>query len=315
MQSREDILTPALTIIIVTWNSWSDLRKCLDSIYASVARDYDVLVIDNASVDGTRDRLRELFPQVRLCENDTNIGHTRAVNQAFSLVRGEFALLLDVDTELPPDMIDRLMGFMAARPDVSLAAPRTLNTDGSVQESARNFPSVWNGLFGRQSLLTRIFPNNPLTRRYLVRDKLAAAEPFQVEWIGAACMMFRRELLDEVGLWDERYRGYWVDADWCMTLKRSGKRVFCVPDTYIMHHENNARGKKKSANRIRMFHAGAYHFYTKWYTLGVLDPRSLFCGLALSSRALILMILNLFVTASKADQDRLALERTEAESN
>ncbi len=127
---------PTLSVIIVTWNDWPKLQVCLNSIFNSELPPTEVVVIDNASVDGTRERIRERFPATRVCRNESNIGHTRAVNLGFSLARGEFILVLDSDTELTGDTVHRLLAFLRARPDVALLAPRTFNTDGTVQESA-----------------------------------------------------------------------------------------------------------------------------------------------------------------------------------
>ena len=287
--------SPELSILIISWNCYEDTRLCLESITHSDAQDYEIVIIDNASSDNTVDYVRSKFPQVNIVVNDRNVGHTKAVNQGLKLVRGNYVLLLDADTELAKDAIPEMLKFLKDHPDTDLVAPRTFNTDGSVQNTARNFPNVMSGIFGRQSFLTRVFPNNPFSRRYLKLDFLATNEPFQVESVSSACMFFRRPLVDEVGYWDEGYPGYWVDTDWCMQLKEQGRQVYCVPSAVITHHEQNRRGKKKSPRRIRMFHNGAYRFYTKHYTYGRLDPRSVFALIALTARAYMLILQNYFL--------------------
>ena len=293
--SKENV--PTISLIVVTWNSWNDLDRCMQSVYASDFQDLEVIVIDNASVDETCDKLKKSYPQATLHRNSTNLGHARGVNQGFRLVHGKYVMVLDVDTEFPPNMIRGMLEFIRAHPQVSLATPRTLNTDGTIQESARNFPTMMNGLFGRQSLLTRWFPNNRFSRRYLVRDYLDATKPFSVEHISAACMFFPATLLDKVGGWDEQIPGYWIDADWCMAIKKQGKQIYCVPEFRITHHENFARGKRKSARRIWLFHYGAYQLYNKWYCWGRLDPRSLFAAVMLASRAVLMIIGNIVSSA------------------
>jgi len=284
---------PDLSVVIVSWNDWPKLQQCLGSIRASQSLpSTEILVVDNASSDGTPAQVRAQFPDVELHCNASNIGHTKAVNQAFDSARGEFILLLDSDTELREDCVSRLLEFLRQSPDVDLVAPRTFNTDGTIQETARNFPSALGGLFGRQSALTRWFPNNPISRRYLARQFLDAVEPFEVQQVSGACMFFRRRLLSDVGAWDERYFGYWVDTDWCHSLRAAGHRIFCVPAAHLVHHENNARGKRKSPSRIWMFHYGAYQLYTRWRTLGYWDPRSIVAGMALLARALLMMAQN-----------------------
>jgi GT2 family glycosyltransferase len=282
------VASQQLSIVIINWNSWPDLQRCLASLRVDEAADVEVVIVDNGSTDGSVQNLARAYPTARVHVNSTNVGHTRAVNQGFRRVQGTHVLLLDADTELERGSVERMLGFLADRPDVSVVGPRTYNPDGSIQETARNFPSFMSGLFGRHSLLTRLFPNNRFSRRYLLREKLGAAEPFQVEQVCAACMLFRRSLLEEVGLWDEGYEGYWVDVDWFMQLKKLGKKVFCVPEAKIVHQETYQPGKRKSIARIWMFHRGAYRLYRKHFTWGVLDPRALFAWAALHLRAALL---------------------------
>jgi N-acetylglucosaminyl-diphospho-decaprenol L-rhamnosyltransferase len=289
---------PTITVLIVSWNNWPKLRTCLSSIYGGSVAPTEIIVVDNHSIDGTVDRMRQMFPEVRLHQNQTNLGHTKAVNVGFSEAQSEFILLLDNDTELAPDCIDRMLEFMRERSDVAMVAPRTSNSDGTVQESARNFPGILSGLFGRQSLLTRIFPSNPFSRKYLAREFINATQPFQVEQIGGACMLFRRSLLERVGPWDERYAGYWVDTDWCRSITAKGLNIYCLPSAHLIHHESNARHKRKTGHRIWMFHQGAYQYYTKWHSRGVWDPRSLFAGIMLSTRALLQIAVNAARSAS-----------------
>jgi N-acetylglucosaminyl-diphospho-decaprenol L-rhamnosyltransferase len=300
-----DAIKSSLTILIVTWNSWSDLKRCLESIQASDAGESEILVFDNGSIDGTPELVREHFPQVRLERSATNLGLPPAVNRGMKLARGDYVMLLDVDTEVKPGTARRLLAFLHQRPDVALVAPRIYTPEGSIEPSARNLPSAMNGLFGRQSVLSRIFPGNPFSRRYMAPENLHNTQPFRVEQVSAACMFMRRSLVDEVGPWDEQYRCYWVDSDWCAQIKKAGKTIYCVPDVRIVHHENNRAGKKKSTWRIRHFHIGAYRFYRKHHGLGPLDPRAVFAALALSVRTVIMLALNeLKSESTKATQTR-----------
>lgn len=303
MTSAVDKSTPALSILIISWNSWPDIKKCLESIHLANFTDFEIVVIDNDSTDGTVEKLQRYFPEVRVHLNRSNVGHARAVNQGFGLVRGEYVLLLDADTELAPETISKMMFFMRRRNDVSVAAPRTFNTDGSVQESARNFPTFMSSLFGRQSFLTKAFPNNRFSKRYLRRDKLDASEPFQVEQVSGACMIFPRSLVAEVGPWDEGYFAYWVDTDWCMQLKQIGRKIFCVPQARVIHHEKNRSGRKKSLRRIWSFHLGAFRLYRKYYTFGIFDPRTLMAAAGLSLRATVLSVANYLAHRGEASSE------------
>lgn len=278
---------PTLSILIITWNSWGDLKNCLDSIWASEFRDYEVVVVDNASTDQTVENLSRYFPEVRVYVNKRNLGHSAGFNWGIQLVRGRFVLLLDADTELESNVISSLVEYLLKNPDISIAAPRLYNSDGSLQETAKNFPTAMSGLFGRQSLFTRLFPSNPFSRGYLLRDRLYERTPYFVQSVSAACMILPRKLVDEVGSWDEDYPGYWVDVDWCMQLHKRGKKVCCVPSLHVVHHEGNQRLKKRGARRIWMFNYGAYLLYRKHYTRGVWDPRALLALILLSLRTLL----------------------------
>jgi GT2 family glycosyltransferase len=229
---------------------------------------------------------------VHQIRNHTNEGHTRAVNQGIVAANGELILLLDADTIVRAGTVRALESFLKARPEVSIVAPRMFNGDGTLQETARDFPRPINGLFGRQSVLTRWFPANRFSKRYLRTDERERDEPFEVEWVSAACMMFRRSLPDRIGPWDEGFHSYWVDADWCMRAGRAGGLVFCDPRAEVVHYEQNRRGKRKSPARIVLFHRSVYRFYRKHYTFGVWDPRAVVAAIALALRAGLLVLGN-----------------------
>lgn len=292
---------PLLSILIITWNGWRDLERCLHSIAKSDLPDCEILVVDNASEDGTPELVARHFPQVRLHRNRENLGHSFAVNQGMAMIRGRLALLADSDTEFEPTAIATLVGFLGQHPEVSVVVPRVLNTDGSIQETARDFPRPINGLFGRHSMLTRLFPNNPFSRRYLKREFLGADAPFQIESVAATCMLFPTKVFLESGGWDDAYHGYWVDTDWCYHLKTQGKSIFCVPSARIVHHEQNRPGLRKNPARIWSFHMGAYRFFMKHHTFGPADPRAYLAYAVLAARAAIAIAAQRFLPAGSED--------------
>ena len=289
----------AFSILIAAWNCWSDLERCLDSILRDpeVHPSFETIVVDNGSEDGTPAKLARSFPTVRLVRNEENLGHTRAVNQGIELARGEFLLVLDADTVVKPGAFVRLLTFLKERPEVAVVAPRMFNGDGSIQETARSFPRPINGLLGRQSLLTRWFPNNRFVRSYMRSEQRGRSSPFRVDWVSAACMMFPAALVRRIGSWDEGYHSYWVDADWCLRAANAGGAVYCIPEAQVVHFEQNRRGKRKSASRIILFHRSVNRFYRKHYTRGWLDPRAAVASLVLGVRAVLLIAGNLFLPA------------------
>jgi len=280
-----------VSFVIAARNNWHYLDPCIASIPRSGVQRSEVIVVDNASTDGTVGLLRERYLDVRILQNGSNVGHCRAINQGIRQAQGEYVVVLDGDTVLWPDAIARLVEFLGSRPDVAIAAPRMLNADGSVQETARSFPGPVNGLFGRNSILTRLFPGNRFARRYLRRDSIHDTEPIEVDWVSAACMIFRRSLYDRIGPWDEKFDGYWVDADWCQAAHSAGK-VYCVPAARVTHFEQNRPGRKKGAWRIMIFHAGAYRFYRKNRTRGTYDPRALLAATILAARCTALVVVD-----------------------
>jgi GT2 family glycosyltransferase len=304
---------PAIEVsyVLASCNGWHYLDACLKSLSTAGAGSYEVIVIDNASTDGTPALLGERYPQARVWVNKANVGHCRAVNQGIRQARGEYLAVLDGDTVVEPGATVRLIEFLRASPDAAIAAPRMLNPDGTVQETARSFPALWNGLFGRQSVLTRMFPNNPFARNYLRKDAFHSASPFAVDWVSAAFMIFHRSLPERIGLLDEGYLGYWVDADWCKAAHAAGK-VYCVPASRVIHFEQNRTGKKKGRSRILLFHSGAYRFYRKHETLGPLDPRAVLGGLALGIRCTLLICADWF---QRADEPKSGVSATPSQES
>jgi GT2 family glycosyltransferase len=298
-----------LSILIISFNCWDHLNACLRSILASDYPVFEIVVVDNASVDGSVEKLRAAYPTVRIAENRENVGHTRAVNQGLRLVKGQRVLLLDADTELKADAISHMSAFLDERPQVYVVAPRLLNPDGTAQHNARNFPSAITGLFGRQSLLTRLFPDNVFSRRYLALDHLDTQTPFKAQHVTAACMLFQKAILDKVGMWDEGYHSYWVDADWCKSILDAGGSIYCVPQAVVIHHEQNSRVKKRSPIRIIKFHAGAYRFYCLHRTRGKWDPRRPLAAGLLAVRTLLLLGLNMFKNPVGSQVDPLSQTR------
>jgi len=281
-----------VSFVIAARNNWTYLDPCIASIERGGVDRHEVIVVDNASTDGTAGFLRDRYPGVRILQNGSNLGHCRAINQGIREAQGEYVVVLDGDTVLWPEAIARLVEFFESRPDAAIAAPRMLNADGSVQETARSFPGLVNGLFGRHSFLTRLFPDNPFSRRYLRRDSVRNPEPIEVDWVSAACMIFRRSLFDRIGPWDEIFSAYWVDADWCKAAHAAGK-VYCVPAARVTHFEQNRPGRKKGAWRILIFHTGAYRFYRKNCTRGSFDPRALLAAALLAARCMTLVAVDL----------------------
>jgi GT2 family glycosyltransferase len=213
-----------LSIIIATCNSAGFVVPCLRSI-TEEPDDLrkEIIAVDNASTDGTVETIGSCFPKARILINRLNVGHCRAINAGIAAARGTTLMVLDVDTILMPGTLRPLVEFLRGHPEAAIVAPRMFNADGSLQETARRFPGVANAVFGRQTTLTRLWPNNRFSRAYLHREHDSSSAPFEVDWVSAACMVFPRRLVEQLGFWDEGFGGYWVDADWCARAHAAGR--------------------------------------------------------------------------------------------
>ncbi|MBU2227195.1 MAG: glycosyltransferase family 2 protein, partial [Proteobacteria bacterium] len=196
-----------LSIIIVNWNTRDLLRDCLESIEAT-ARDlyHEIIVVDNASTDGSVEMLRERFPRVKVIENPENRGFGAANNQAMRIMAGRYALLLNSDTRLTENAVQKLFSFLESRPDAAMACGQLLNADGSRQDSVAAFPSLLT-LLTNTPLLEVLFPRRFPSKR---RDYPG---PIEVDSAIGACMMVRKSAIDEVGMFDERYFFFFEETD------------------------------------------------------------------------------------------------------
>ena len=286
-----------LSIAIVNYNNKKELKNCLDSIETTIKdTKKEVFVCDNNSSDGSADMVQENFPDVNLIRNNENIGLSRAVNIILKNISGDYTLLLDSDIELKPGAIQNLLKFLNDNPNVGVVGPRIYTPDGSIQESARRFPNFLNGLFGRRSLMTRIFPNNPISKRFLYTEYIDATEPFEVDFVIAACILTRKEVLDKIGMFDEGFFVYWSEVDWCRRVKNDKYRVFCIPSAKIIHYERYKpwNWKKGNPRMIKDFNKGAYLYYRKHNVKNSFSFKNLMAVSMLSLRTGILLCVNHF---------------------
>jgi GT2 family glycosyltransferase len=292
-----------VSILIASRNAREDLKKCLNSIYDNYKEDdVEVIVSDNNSTDGTIDMLTEFFPAVRICRSEEPGSFASAINRGISASTGKFILCLDSDAVIQEKTIPELVNFLCAHPEAGVAVSKMYYPDGTVQLMARKFPGPLNSFFGRESLLTRVFPQNRISKRYLMVDELSSSEPFEADWVSAACMMIKRDVLDEAGFVDEGYPLYWADADWCRRIKDCGWKIYCVPDSRVIHDMRNNPDKKKSFFIIKAFHLGAYRYFRKFHVRSNLNPLNLIAITGLSGRAALHLLLNLFKSEDQGEQ-------------
>jgi hypothetical protein len=251
-----------LSIVLVHYRSPDQLLNCLASLEAdSGGRQSETVVVDNDSRDGAPEVLRERHPGARVIANDANVGYARAVNQGIHATTGEFVLVMNPDCEVRAGALNALVEFLRAHPRAAVAGPRILNPDGTLEYSARSFPDHLTFLFNRYSLLTRLFPANPFSRRYLLTD-WDHASVREVDWLSGACLMVRREAIDRVGPMDEAFFMFNEDVDWCRRMKTAGWEVCYVPDAVVVHHIGASR-RKVGARIICARHVGMIHYFHK----------------------------------------------------
>jgi N-acetylglucosaminyl-diphospho-decaprenol L-rhamnosyltransferase len=250
-----------VSVVIVNYHSYAELVACLTALKPEArALPLDVVVVDQESDSARVAKIRERFPTATLISNRRNDGFAAGVNRGASKTSGTYLLVLNPDTVVAPGLIDTLANWLDAHPNVAVVGPRILNADGSVQPSARRFPDLTTGLGGRQSWLTRISPDNWLSRRNL--DWSRASEPVDVDWVSGACMMIRRAAFDAVGGMDDRFFLYWEDADLCRRLLTAGYRTVYLPSVTAVH-EGSRASRHAPARSLVAFHRSAFRYYWK----------------------------------------------------
>ena len=249
-----------LSIVIVNWNTRKLLADCLDSVAGTVhGPTYEVIVVDNASTDGSVGMLRERYPEVRVIANDVNRGFGAANNQAFAVMAGRYALLLNTDTVLTDNAVAELYAFMESRPEAGMCCGQLLNADGSKQNSIATFPTLFT-LLMNMSLLEYLLPRRYPSKRY------RHEAPLEVDSGVGACLMIRVAAMDAVGWFDERYFFFFEETDWAYRMQRGGWKVYHVPAARIYHLQGQSIGPDVPS-RIE-FYRSRYQFFQKWHGPG-----------------------------------------------
>ena len=252
-------------IIIVNYNSGQYLKHCLDALHKTngIFHNSKVIVYDNASTDESLKRAQEAFPRVSYIGNHVNLGFARAVNKVIERSSGDFVLLVNPDAIVFPESISLMLDFMKTNKQCGVLGGELLSPSGYRQPSCRRFPNYVNVLFGRRSLMRRVFPGNPFSRKYLYSE-IDPTKPHMVDFVEGSLMMIRRKALEDVGCFDEQLFLYVEDADLCYRMKQKGWETWWLPQTYAIHY----RGETFRTDNIHpaMYHSrGLYRFFCKHY--------------------------------------------------
>jgi GT2 family glycosyltransferase len=253
-----------LSTVIVHYRAPDILIDCLEALEASAqGLAHETVVVDNDPESGVSQRLAHGFPAVRVLVNPVNVGFSRGVNQGIAVTSGEFVLVLNPDCLLDPDAIGILHRYARAHARNGIVGPQLRNRDGSLEYSARAFPSASAFLFNRYSLLTRLFPKNRFSRRYLLTD-WDHASLRDVDWLSGACLLVRREAIAAVGPMDEGFFMFNEDVDWCRRMKNGGWTVTYAPEARAVHDVGASR--KRVATRVILErHRGMIRYFHKYH--------------------------------------------------
>lgn len=223
-----------ISIVIVNWRTRDPLRECLRSVQSQDGvSSIQIIVVDNASEDGSTEMVETEFPQIQLICNSQNRGFAAACNQGIRLAKGRFILLLNPDTVVPPQTLAKLLAFAETHPDSAVVGCRVVNPDGSLERTCFRYPSVLNVLLS-VLYLNKLFPRNRFFGREFMtwwdRDSIR-----DVDVITGSCMLVRRKAIEQVGLMDERYFIYAEEADWCYRFAQAGWKMTFTPTAKIVH--------------------------------------------------------------------------------
>lgn len=254
-----------LDVVIVTAEgAWELVRDCLDSLCAHppATAHMAVHVVDNASRDGTPDRIRARYPDVNVAALDRNSGFGYASNYGVKRTHAPFVLLLNPDTVLQAGAIDTLLGAFARTPRAAVVGPRLLRTDGSLDHNAkRSFPSP-SAAFGH--LIRGATPGRLRSGSGYSRADIDECADAAVEAVSGACMLVRRAALPDVGLLDEHYWMYGEDLDWCRRFLEHGWEVRYIGGATVVHVGHGVTGARRSVRVNWAFHRAMGRFYRRW---------------------------------------------------
>lgn len=223
-----------LSIITVSFNTKPLLKHCMESVYQNLANiEHEIFIVDNNSQDGSPDMIKENFPNVKLIENKENIGFAKANNQAIRKARGEYLLLLNSDTIIPPESLTIMVDFLDKKPEVGVLGPKLVDQDLNLQTSCRHFPTLFTVLsqfFG----LSAMFPKSKIFGWYDM-GYWDHSHTSEVDCVPGTSLLVRKKAVQEVGLLDENYFMYFEDTDWCYRFARAGWKVVFLPNAKVIH--------------------------------------------------------------------------------
>ena len=255
-----------LSIIIVNYKTQAVTLNCLKSVFDSDFSNIktEVIVVDNASGDGSAEAFKAAFPKIHLIVNDSNLGFSKANNIGIQAAKGNYVLLLNSDTEVRPDSISRCMDYIKKHSDIGALGCKVLLSDGTLDPACkRSFPTPSSGVFHTLKL-DKAFPNSRIfgayDLTYLDENKI-----YSLHCITGAFMMVPMNVIQHIGMLDEDYFMYGEDIDWCYRIKQAGYKVVYYPKAEITHHKRVSGFGKRNPKVVAAFYDAMTIFYDKHY--------------------------------------------------
>ena len=263
---------PDLSLVVLSWNTRQLLSECLESILAGSGNlECEIIVIDNASSDGSAEMVAKDFPEARLIRNRENLGYAAGVNVGLKASHGEKICLLGSDTRVFPDALPKLAAFLDDHPQAGAVAPRILNPDGSVQHGCMRFPSLSTVLWW-DTPLQLWWPESRELRRYEMRDWDHRGTR-QIEQPPGTCLMIPRRTLDRVGLMDERLWLFFNDVDWALRIWKTKAPIWYLDDAQVYHHLGQSTAQFDG--KATQWYGNRISFYRKhFHTVGVASTKA-----------------------------------------
>jgi hypothetical protein len=260
---------PALSIVIVTWNAKTVALECVDSLsklQSSIPS--EVIVVDNASTDGTPQAIEARFPQVQLIRNQSNLGFAKANNIGIAASKGKYLCLLNSDVVVPAGCFETMLAYMEQHPDIGVLGPKMISPDGGVGQSVAKFPTVWNSLCCALAF-HRVFRQSEALGGYMMEgfpyDRIE-----DVEVLTGWFWMVPRGALEQVGGLDERFFMYGEDIDWCYRFHNAGWRVVFFPEAKALHYGAASSAQAPTRFYVEMQRANQQYFRKHHGRLGEL---------------------------------------------
>jgi hypothetical protein len=254
------------SICIVNLNAGKHLGPCLSSLKDTLGdMSFETIVVDNHSRDGSNRYIQSNFPETKLIENKRNEGYTRAMNQAMDYASGEFVIFLNPDSTCEPDALKKLIYFMETDSSIGICGPKVLNDDGTFQKSCRRGIPRPQAVFSYFLGLSNKYPNNINFTGYHL-NHLDENEVNEVEAVSGSCSVIRKDVIEEIGLLDERFFAYQEDSDYCFRAKDKGWKIFYYPESIIYHIGGVGGANSFPFRAIFEWHRSYYKLFIKHFS-------------------------------------------------